>query len=590
MLKKEILSRKETFYLLLQIWKKLSGRRKNQFILLVFFNIIASFFESFSIAITLPLISALIDPNQIWQKLWAQNIFYNFGFNSSDEILAPITIIFILASIISTIIKLLILWVNNFYAALIGNDISCEAYSRTLYQRYERHIEMNSSDIISAATSYVDFTVRSIYNSLNFLSYLSIVFAIQVTLFFINLKIALYSILVFSTAYLLISSISKSILIKNGKIITRMTKERIKSLQEGIGSIRDMLLSNKQKIFISQYSKYDYMYRKKIAINKFITFSPRYIIENIGFIFIAILAYSSTNNLESNQNLLSTLGAFAVAAQKLLPAMQQCYNSIGNIRSNKASMFEIIKMLNQKKQNFYFNNLKSIKFKNKIVLSNISFKYISSKNLILKDINLTINKGDRVGIIGKTGSGKSTLADIIMGLLMPSKGNLINDENIISNKGLTKKLLQWRLAISHVPQQIFLSDSTIAENIAFGIERKNIDLDRVKKAAEIAQINTFIDSTKNNYFTEIGENGLKLSGGQRQRLGIARALYRRSQIIIFDEATSALDAKTESEVINALNNLNNDLTLIIVAHRLSTIKKCNRIIKFSDNRIELIKQ
>ena len=191
MLKKEILSRKETFYLLLQIWKKLSVRRKNQFILLVFFNIIASFFESFSIAITLPLISALIDPNQIWQKLWAQNIFYNFGFNSSDEILAPITIIFILASIISTIIKLLILWVNNFYAALIGNDISCEAYSRTLYQRYERHIEMNSSDIISAATSYVDFTVRSIYNSLNFLSYLSIVFAIQVTLFFINLKISL---------------------------------------------------------------------------------------------------------------------------------------------------------------------------------------------------------------------------------------------------------------------------------------------------------------------------------------------------------------------------------------------------------------
>ena len=590
MLKKEIFGRKETFYLLKEIWKKLSNKRKNQFVLLVFFNIIASFFESFTIAITLPLISTLIDPNQIWEKIWAQKIFYTFGFNSAEEILAPITIIFIFASIISTIIKLIILWVNNFYAALIGNDISCEAYSRTLFQKYERHIEMNSSEIISAATSYVDFTVRSIYNSLNFLSYLSIVLAIQLTLFFINGKIALYSIIVFVFAYLFISSISKSLLINNGKIITKMTRDRIKSLQEGYGSIRDMLLSNKQKTFISQYSKYDYVYRKKIAVNKFITFSPRYIIENIGFLFIAILAYKFTSNLESNQNLLSTLGTFAVAAQKLLPAMQQCYNSIGNIRSNKASMFEIIKMLNQKKQNFYFNNLKSIKFKNKIVLSNISFKYISSKNLILKDINLTINKGDRVGIIGKTGSGKSTLADIIMGLLMPSKGNLIIDENKISNKFLSKNLLQWRLAISHVPQNIFLSDNTIAENIAFGIDLENIDFNRVKIAAEIAQISNFIDSTTNKYFTEIGENGLKLSGGQRQRLGIARALYNRSQIIIFDEATSALDSKTESEVINALNNLNMDLTLIMVTHRLTSIKKCNKIIKFSDNRLEVINQ
>ena len=584
---KKINKKKQTLNILFELWMQISDKRKLQFIILIFINLIGSFFESFSIAITLPLINALIDPKQVWSIIWIQKIFLRVGIDSPDKILGPITIAFILASIFSMIIKLFILWVNNYFAALIGNDISCEAYERTLFQSYEKHLNRNSSEVISAATSYVDFTVRSIYNSLNFLSYLFFVISIQLTLFIINWEIALSAFVLFGLAYLFISSRSKLKLINNGKIIASMTKERVKSIQEGLGSIRDMLLSNKQKIFVDQYSKYDLVYRKKLALNKFITFSPKYIIENLGFIFIAILAYKSSLDVESNHIFLSVIGTFAIAAQKLLPSMQQCYNSVGNIRSNKESMKQIIKMLNQEKNDNYICDLKPLNFKNKIVMSKISFKYSYDENFIFKNLNCVINKGDRVGIIGKTGSGKSTLADIFMGLLIPTEGDLIIDQNTIINKSSLANLYRWRLAISHVPQNIFLSDKTIAENIAFGVDFKKIDMERVKRVAQLAQLSKFIYSLNKKFYTVIGENGLKLSGGQRQRIGIARALYQNSQIIIFDEATSALDNKTESDVMNALGSLNKKFTIIIIAHRLSTIQKCNKLIEFKDGVIEV---
>ena len=241
---KKINNQKETLNILFELWMQISDKRKLQFIILIFINLIGSFFESFSIAITLPLINALIDPKQVWSFLWIQKIFLRVGIDSPEKILGPITIAFVLASIISMIIKLYILWVNNYFAALIGNDISCEAYEKTLFQSYEKHLNRNSSEVISAATSYVDFTVRSIYNSLNFISYLFFVISIQLTLFFINWEISLSAFLLFGLAYLFISYRSKLKLINNGKIIAFMTKERVKSIQEALGSIRDMLLSN----------------------------------------------------------------------------------------------------------------------------------------------------------------------------------------------------------------------------------------------------------------------------------------------------------------------------------------------------------
>ena len=585
---KKILNKKGSLQILFELWAHISKRRKIQLFIFSVLNLLSSFSESFSIAMTLPLISVLIDPNQIWQILWIQKLFYTFGISEPAHLITPITIVFIIASLISTFIKLFILRTNNFFAAAIGNDISSLTYSRILNQAYERHIEMNSSEAISAATNYSDAARETIYGSLNFLSYSSFVLTIEITLFIFNWKVALASIFVFGISYLLVSYRSKLIILKNGKAIAILGKERVKSIQEGLGSIRDVLLGSKQKIFTDNYSKIDLNYRKKSASNKFITFSPRYIIENIGFIFLAIIAYVLAGRENGANNILPVLGTFAVAAQKLLPSMQQCYNSIGTIRSNKSSVEKVISILNQKNDFFKTKDLKPFDFKSQIKFSNISFKYPNSNKLILDNIDLEINKGDRIGIIGTTGSGKSTFTDILMGLLKPISGIIsIDNVNLYSKKN-PLYIFNWRLAISHVPQNIYLSDCSIAENIAFGTPFNEIDFEKLEKVAIRSKIDRFINGTKNKYLTKIGENGVKLSGGERQRIGIARALYHNSKIIVFDEATSALDDKTESEVISSLNQLDNELTVIIIAHRLTTLEICNRVLKVEGSKINEI--
>ena len=589
MINKIISEKKGSFQILFEIWKYFTKRRKIQLSIFVVLNLIGSFSESFSITMTLPLISVLIDPNQIWGILWLQKLFLIFGINEPSELISPVTGIFIIASLISTLIKLFILRTNNFFAASIGNDISCLTYSRILNLPYEEQIELNSSEAISAATNYADSTREVIYGFLNLLSYSSFVLTIEITLFIFNWKVALASIFIFGLSYYLVSYKSKVIILKNGKIIAKYAKERVKSIQEGLGSIRDVLLGSKQKIFADNYSEIDLIYRQKIASNKFITFSPRYIIESIGFIFIALIAYKLVGNANGTSYALPILGTFAVAAQKLLPSMQQCYNSIGTIRSNKSSVEKILRILKKNKINFNYKGLKPLNFRKQIRFSNISFKYPNSNRIILDNINIEIKKGDRIGIIGTTGSGKSTFTDLLMGLLKPINGEIFIDEINLYNEKNPLDIFNWRLSISHVPQNIFLSDCSFLENIAFGVPLKDINFSKVKEAAIRAKIDNFINRTQNKYSTKIGENGLKLSGGERQRIGIARALYHDAKLIVFDEATSALDNETESEVMNSLNQLDKELTIIIIAHRLTTIKTCNKIFKLEGTKIKEIK-
>ncbi len=576
---------KGSFKILSQIWIHTSKERKLQFYFFTLINILSSFSESFSIALTLPLISVLIDPSQVWEISTARDIFISLGINNSEEILAPITIIFIVATLISSSIRIFILRANNYFAAVIGNDLSCLAYSKTINQSYEDLIEQNSSELIAASTNFIDFTVTAIYSFLNLLCNISFIFTIELTLFLLNWKVALSSLIIFGSAYILISRNSKLFIERNGKIIAELIKRKVQTIKEGLGLIREVLLGNKQQIFINRYEKIDAIYRKKLAANKFITFMPKYIIESIGFVFIALLGYILSKDGNTAQYTLPILGTFALAAQKLLPAMQQCYNSVGTIRSSKGSIIEVLKMLNRRNQKKDITKIKPLSFRENLTLSNICFKYLSSKDFILRDIILTIKKGERIGIIGNTGSGKTTLTDILMGLLKPIKGNILIDNKKLYDNNYPENLINWRSIISHVPQNIYLSDSSFAENIAFGESLENIDLNKVEEAAKKAQIEKFICSTNFKYLTKVGDNGIKLSGGQKQRIGIARALYQDSQIIVFDEATSALDNKTESEVIDSLYSLDSNLTIIIIAHRLSTIKKCDRVIKLNDSKI-----
>jgi ATP-binding cassette subfamily B protein len=297
--------------------------------------------------------------------------------------------------------------------------------------------------------------------------------------------------------------------------------------------------------------------------------------EAIGMVIIVLVAFLLTQTEGGMIGALPTLGAIALGGQKLLPASQQVYSTYSTIKGTKKSLDDVVMLLEQPlPKNINTISPLSVAFNNGIKLENLSFRYTQDSAWVLKNINLSIAKGSRIGFMGETGSGKSTLIDIIMGLIRPSNGKLLIDDELINFENSRA----WQSHIAHVPQNIYLSDTSISENIAFGVPRDEVNIKQVEEAAKKAKLDDLIGSWKDGYEAIIGERGVKLSGGQRQRIGIARALYKQADLLVFDEATNALDSNTEREVMSAINNLNKDLTILIIAHRLTTLKQCDLII------------
>ena len=366
----------------------------------------------------------------------------------------------------------------------------------------------------------------------------------------------------------------------NSRCIAERSTQVVKALQEGLGGIRDVLIGGTQEFYCNVYRRSDIPVRRASGNNIVIGSSPRHIIEALGMTLIAILAYNISLQDDGLSVAIPTLGALAIGAQRLLPALQQTYSSYVGIKGSKTSFEDVLKMLEQELPDYACQVAQPfLSFENEIILKNISFRYSKHTPWVLRDINLKIVKGSIVGFVGVTGSGKSTLVDIIMGLLTATEGELVIDNNSINNKNKRS----WQTHISHVPQSIYLSDGTIEENIAFGTPVDKIDRNRVRKAAKQAQISGLIEEWKDGYKTNVGERGVRMSGGQRQRIGIARALYQQADVLIFDEATSALDNKTEKEVMKSIHELDEELTILIIAHRITTLTLCDQIVQLDKN-------
>jgi ATP-binding cassette subfamily B protein len=360
----------------------------------------------------------------------------------------------------------------------------------------------------------------------------------------------------------------------------------MKAMQEGLGGIRDILIDGTQEIYSKIFYRNESEMRRSAAKVALITSTPNIAIQTIGIAIIAIFACTiSINNSIANDNFssgLPFLGALAFAYLRISPAIQQIYSTWANIKNGEPALNYVVNFLQKPLPSYAGKPLpQRIKFNENIEIKNLSFRYNNESNLVLNNINLKILKGSKVGFIGKTGSGKSTLLDIIMALIEPTSGSFEVDGVKINNNNFRS----WQVRIAHVPQAIYLSDATILENIAFGVPINEIDLKRAMDAAEKAQISQTIENLVLKYNTKIGERGVRLSGGQRQRLGIARALYKKADVIIFDEATSALDNNTEIEVMKAIDELSDDLTIIIVAHRTSTLKSCSQVFEIIDEKI-----
>ena len=357
-------------------------------------------------------------------------------------------------------------------------------------------------------------------------------------------------------------------------------------MRESFGSIRDIIIDNNFDFFIREYSRNDYKLKRKIAKNGYLAYFPRYTMEFIGLVCISILgAYFTVNNYD-DRPVLPILGTVALGAQRLLPVSQQIYTSWASLKGNKPSIEEVVSMLSLNSHiPVSIDSDSSIKLKQNIRFKDLSFKYKTSDRFSIESLDFTINKGDRLGIIGPSGSGKSTLLDLILGLLEANEGKYEVDGFNLYDQNDPHALMSWRKNISHVPQKVFLSDASFSQNIALGVHPSKINFERLEYAARQANIYEYIMSTKYGFDTQVGEAGSSLSGGQQQRIGIARAFYKNSDIIVLDEATSSLDMQTESSIMSSLNNLSKNTTLIVVAHRLSTLKDCSKIVKLQDGKI-----
>ena len=568
--------------LLKALWEHVNSRRRKQFFLLIFLTLLTSLAEIVSLGAVLPFIGILIQPEKIFSSSLAIKFLEFFGFVGSADLVGPLAIGFAIAALIAGSLRIILLWLSMRLGNAMGADLSIEIYRRTLYQNYSVHISRSSSEIISGITQKVG-TVTSVLISVVTAVISSFLFiSIMCTLIVINPFVAIIAIIIFGFAYLLISSLTRNRLISNSRSIAADQTQVVKALQEGLGAIRDVLLDGTQKVYCDIYQKAILQLQRANSENTFINQAPRFIMETLGMALIAMFVFFLSYRPSGVASALPILGMLALGAQKLLPLMQQLYGNWSVVIGSKAAFEEVLSLLDQSIASSYdFAKYKPIKFEKSISFCNVSFKYQTNDPLILDRINIEIPKGSRIGFIGRTGSGKSTTIDILMGLLDPSSGAVL-----IDGKRLTaKNKIAWQALVAHVPQNIFLADSTIEENIAFGVPQDKINKKRVRYAAEQAQIADFIESKPEGYSAIVGERGIRLSGGQRQRIGIARALYKKASILIFDEATSALDNKTELSLMEAIDGLSKDLTLIIIAHRLSTLKKCSQLIKIEKGRI-----
>ena len=395
--------------------------------------------------------------------------------------------------------------------------------------------------------------------------------------------IALAAFAGFGLIYAGIIRLTQNQQLMNSQCIARESTQVIKSLQEGLGGIRDVLIDGSQGAYCKIYSNADLPLRKAQGNSTFIAQSPRFGIEALGMLLIAILAYLLAKQPDGIAKAIPVLGALALGAQRLLPVLQSAYSSWSGIQGGEVSLCDTLELLDQPMPDYVDQPpAQPLLFDQQINVNNLSFRYTAQTPMVLNNLSLSITKGSRIGFIGVTGSGKSTLLDIIMGLLQPTAGDIEIDSQPLT----AANNRAWQAHIAHVPQSIFLADSTIEENIAFGVPKVKIDHNRVKQAARQAQMADIIESWPKNYQTCVGERGIRLSGGQRQRIGIARALYKQADVIIFDEATSALDNETEQAVMQAIESLGNELTILIIAHRLTTLKNCTLIVELADGGIK----
>ncbi len=566
------------FKLVRQLFSLLSTRQRKNFYLLQVLVILMAIMEIIGVASIVPFMAIVGDMSQLSQDNIIGKVYIASGIDSEYRFVLILGISVLIMLLIASMVSIFTIWRLTKFAHKTGAELGDRLYSYYLKRDWLYHASGNSAQLIKKIATETPRTTQGIIVQLMTMN-AKVVLAlfVTITVFLYDPKVALSGFLVFSIAYILLFSVVKIRLQKNGKIISEVYQSRFSLMNEGFGGIKDILLLGRDIDFIDRFKETGRKMAYSLGNNAALSQAPRYFIELVAFgsIILLVIYLFVTHNGELGL-IIPSLTVYAVASVKILPAFQQIYSSIADIRANMAA-FESIRPDLANSVNIKTpvnkNDKNILNPKSKISIENVTFKYNSKERFALNDLNIEIPVKTVIGIVGPSGSGKSTLIDILLGLIRPEQGNLRVDDEIID----TQNMRSWQNNIGFVAQNIFLSDSSIAENIAFGVSKDEIEIKKVKKAIDLAHLTELVNGLKEGIYTQVGERGVQLSGGQRQRIGIARALYHGAEVLVFDEATSSLDGITEKMIMEAIHEFGGKKTIIMIAHRLKTVEKCDQI-------------
>jgi ABC-type multidrug transport system fused ATPase/permease subunit len=572
--------------LLNELLGHISIRRRVQLFVVFLVMVTSTFFELIALGAIVPFLTLLATPEKVFENTLILRLHSIFGPLDRNQLQITLTLFFTSTVVFSCALRLILIWMLTRVSFAIGADLGLLAYRKTLYQPYVTHISRNTSEVISGVLNKAGNLVYTvILPLLHLVLALLVLSGILILLVVADPKVSLLTFSSFGLIYLIIYRLAQRQLLRDGQRIPTEQTQVLASLQEGLGGIRDVLIDGAQETYLKAFQRADSRLRRSQANVSIIGNFPRAVLEAAGLLVMSIVAYYLATESSSFSDAVPVLGVMALGAQRILPLLQQVYYSMVTLRSSESTISEALVLLSQPfncQKAINQNQTTPLPFKT-LSFRKVSFKYPEGHTWVLKDIDFELKRGSRLGVVGTTGGGKSTLLDLLMGLLSPTEGSLWVDDTKLCND----TVFAWQKLIAHVPQTIFLVDSTVAANIAYGVDPGHIDFERVKEAAVQAQIADAIESWPAGYQTLVGERGIKLSGGQRQRIAIARALYKKAELIIFDEATSALDNETERAIMAAIDSLPQSLTIIIAAHRLTTLVGCDHIIKVNNGTITL---
>lgn len=573
-----------------KLYLEFSEREKRQLFILACIIIVSALVQVIGIASIFPFISAASDPSVVDSNVYLHAVKTYFGIDDNRHFIVILGAFVLLTLILTNVFLAFTTWVTMLFVVTTVNTLSFRMLQRYLNETYLFHLQRNSAELLKNITSEVLRVVNGgIMSAITIVSKGFTALCILILLVIVDPMIALIVGGVLGSSYALIYWTIRLRLAKTGIAITRLSYDRWRYINESLGGIKELKVLGRERFYLQQFRDVSEEIIKHQVFNRAAVDLPKYLLETVAFggiLSITIFLVAVRNDV---QTVLPMISLYGLAGYRLMPALQGIFQSTATLRHDIAAVdlfYDDIKGTNNMPFNVENDEYvieQALPLKQNLVIEDISFHYPDTTRNALSKLSITIPANTSIGIVGSSGSGKSTLVDMILGLIESQQGILS-----IDGEKLTKENMRaWQNNIGYVPQVIFLADSTVSANIAFGVPNSDIDQQAVERAAKMANLHDFIvDELEQGYETKVGEAGVRLSGGQRQRIGIARALYHEPSVLILDEATSALDTPTEQAVMEAVYNLSHKKTIIMIAHRLSTVKNCDKILWLEKGQIK----